>query len=67
MVPITAAIKLVRDIENHCGIIGFAGSPWTLASFMVEGGSSRDNLSSRAFIHEQPILTLMSVTAQSTI
>ena len=52
-----AAIKLVRnDIENHCGIIGFAGSPWTLASFMVEGGSSRDNLSSRAFIHEQPAL-----------
>ena len=52
-----AAIKLVRnDIENHCGIIGFAGSPWTLASFMVEGGSSRDNLRSRAFIHEQPAL-----------
>ena len=52
-----SAIKLVRgDIENQCGIIGFAGSPWTLASFMVEGGSSRDNLSSRALIHEQPAL-----------
>ena len=52
-----AAIKLVRnDIENQCGIIGFAGSPWTLASFMVEGGSSRDNLNSRVLIHEQPAL-----------
>ena len=51
------AIKLVRkEVENQCGIIGFAGSPWTLASFMVEGGSSRDNLRSRALIHEQPVL-----------
>ena len=51
------AIKLVRnEVGNQCGIIGFAGSPWTLASFMVEGGSSRDNLRSRALIHEQPVL-----------
>ena len=51
------AIKLVRnEVEDQCGIIGFAGSPWTLASFMVEGGSSRDNLRSRALIHEQPTL-----------
>jgi uroporphyrinogen decarboxylase len=52
-----AAIELVRkEVENQCAIIGFAGSPWTLASFMVEGGSSRDNLRSRALIHEQPTL-----------
>ena len=52
-----AAIELVRnEVENQCAIIGFAGSPWTLASFMVEGGSSRDNLRSRALIHEQPAL-----------
>ena len=51
------AIKLVRnEMGNQCGIIGFAGSPWTLASFMVEGGSSRDNLLSRALIHEKPAL-----------
>ncbi len=51
------AIKLVRkEVENQCAIIGFAGSPWTLASFMVEGGSSRDNLHSRALIHEKPAL-----------
>ena len=52
-----AAIKLVRnEVKNQCAIIGFAGSPWTLASFMAEGGSSRDNLRSRALIHEQPVL-----------
>ena len=50
-----AAIEHVRkEVGDHQAIIGFAGSPWTLASFMVEGGSSRDNLSSRALIHENP-------------
>ena len=52
-----AAIEHVRkEVGDHQAIIGFAGSPWTLASFMVEGGSSRDNLRSRALIHEKPDL-----------
>ncbi|MCH7612833.1 MAG: uroporphyrinogen decarboxylase [Candidatus Marinimicrobia bacterium] len=37
------AIQLVRkDLGQEKAIIGFGGSPWTLATYMVEGGSSKD-------------------------
>ncbi len=51
------AIKLVRkELGDEHAIIGFAGSPWTLASFMVEGGSSRENTRSRAMLYNEPKL-----------
>jgi len=37
------AVKLIRqEMPQNIPLIGFAGSPWTLACYMVEGGSSRD-------------------------
>ncbi len=51
------AIRVVRkELGNERAIIGFAGSPWTLASFMVEGGSARENTRSRALLHNEPKL-----------
>ena len=39
------AIRLVRkEIAGRVPLIGFAGAPFTLASYMIEGGSSRDYL-----------------------
>ncbi|WP_372847028.1 uroporphyrinogen decarboxylase, partial [Pontiella sp.] len=64
------AIKLVRnELGNERAIIGFVGSPWTLASFMVEGGSSRENLRSRAMLHDEPKLfyALLSKITEATI
>ncbi len=35
------AVRLIRrELDNRVPLIGFAGSPWTLATYMVEGGSS---------------------------
>ncbi|HAV64477.1 MAG TPA: uroporphyrinogen decarboxylase, partial [Verrucomicrobiales bacterium] len=37
------ALKLIRrELGDQTGLLGFAGSPWTLACFMLEGGSSRE-------------------------
>jgi uroporphyrinogen decarboxylase len=37
------ALKLLkRDLAGTRAILGFGGSPWTLATYMVEGGSSQD-------------------------
>ncbi len=37
---VAAALKLLRaELGNHTALLGFTGSPWTLATFMLEGGS----------------------------
>ncbi len=37
------ALKLIRrELGDQTGMLGFAGAPWTLACFMLEGGSSRE-------------------------
>lgn len=37
------AVRLIRrEMPEQLPLIGFSGSPWTLACYMVEGGSSRD-------------------------
>ena len=41
--PVYEAVRLVRaDLPDNAALIGFAGAPWTVAAYMVEGGSSRD-------------------------
>jgi uroporphyrinogen decarboxylase len=50
-----AALKLVRtEIGREKALLGFAGSPWTLATYLIEGGSSRDFSKTKAFVAEQP-------------
>lgn len=47
--------RLIRqEMPSHLPLIGFAGSPWTLACYMVEGGSSRDFKQLMRLLYNEP-------------
>lgn len=51
------AVALIRrELHGRVPLIGFAGSPWTLATYMVEGGSTKSFGRSKAMLFERPEL-----------
>ncbi|GIU81265.1 MAG: uroporphyrinogen decarboxylase [Acidobacteria bacterium] len=49
------AIKLVKErLNGKVPLIGFAGSPWTLATYMIEGKGSKNFEIVKSFIYQQP-------------
>ncbi len=51
------SIRLVRrELDGKVPLIGFSGSPWTLAVYMIEGAANRDFGVIKAMLHEQPQL-----------
>ncbi len=49
------AVRLVhRELEGRTPLIGFAGAPFTLASYIVEGGGSRNYLKAKRMIYAEP-------------
>lgn len=52
--PIRQAVRLSVAELGSTPLIGFAGAPFTLAAYMVEGKPSRDHLGPRAMMHADP-------------
>ncbi len=64
------AVRTIRrELDGKVPLIGFAGSPFTCATYMVEGGSSREFPTIRKMAAEAPeaLDRLMDVVAETTI
>jgi uroporphyrinogen decarboxylase len=54
---IPRALQLIKkSLGEKTALIGFAGSPWTLANFMLEGGSAKEFTRAKNLFYTQPEL-----------
>ncbi|MNK79755.1 Uroporphyrinogen decarboxylase [compost metagenome] len=64
------AVRVIRrELEGKVPLIGFSGSPWTLACYMVEGGGSKDFARIKAMALNEPaaLHQLLSVVTDAVI
>ena len=64
------AIKLTKqELNNRVPLIGFAGAPWTILCYMVQGKGSKTFDEAKAFCYQQPQLahTLLQMITDTTI
>lgn len=52
---VAETVRILAD-ESPVPVIGFAGGPFTVASYLVEGGPSREQARTRALMHANPAL-----------
>jgi len=65
---IDAVALIRRELKGRIPLIGFAGSPWTVATYMVEGGGSKDFQLIKRMMYESPetLHRLLEVLARAT-
>jgi uroporphyrinogen decarboxylase len=69
LAPTLESIRLVRQaLPAGTALIGFAGAPFTLASYLIEGGTSRRFVRTKTFMYQEPAAfhALMSKLATMT-
>ncbi len=62
------AVRTIRaELNGEVPLIGFTGSPWTLATYMVEGGASKDFANVKGMAYDKPELmhSLLSLLADA--
>jgi uroporphyrinogen decarboxylase len=62
------AIKVVQQrLQGSIPLIGFAGAPFTVMSYLVEGGSSRDFKLTKLFMHNEPEMAHQLLSKIATV
>jgi len=58
---------LVQNSKQRVPLIGFSGSPWTLACYMIEGGGSKEFQQTKTLLYSRPDLMkhILSINIQS--
>ncbi len=66
---IDAVALIRRELDGRVPLIGFAGSPWTVATYMVEGGGSKTFGQIKRMMYEAPreLHRLLELLAKATI
>lgn len=70
LAPVGEAVQRVcAALPQRTALIGFAGAPWTVAAYMIEGGTSRDFHRARTWMYRDPVgfAALIDVITESTI
>jgi uroporphyrinogen decarboxylase len=68
--PVMETVRRVRAaLPEACTLLGFAGSPFTVACYMIEGGGSRDFAATRTLAYAHPVFfeRLTDILVQGTI
>ena len=68
--PVFETVRRVSaSLSAETALIGFAGAPWTVAAYMVEGGASRDFVRIKSFAYRDPdgFAALIDMLVESTI
>lgn len=53
--PVMETLKILRSgLPQETTLIGFCGAPWTVATYMIEGGGSKDRFTARSLAWAQP-------------
>lgn len=69
LAPVYRTVEnLSAELPAETALIGFAGAPWTVACYMVEGSGSRDFASVKTFAYRDPqgFAALMDILVEST-
>lgn len=67
---VTDAVSLIRrELDGRVPLIGFSGSPWTLATYMIEGGGTKDFAKVKGMLFSDPktLHKMLDKTAQAVI
>jgi uroporphyrinogen decarboxylase len=68
--PVMETVRRTRAaLPEACTMLGFAGSPFTVACYMVEGGGSRDFATTRTLAYTDPVFfgRLIDILIESTV